>query len=230
MQRIRVYRMGVGTDFTMEGLMGSRQAVHMRGARNITIGVLVSALLVVLLAAAAPALASSVKVLSGNTHLTIPKAQVSALTAKNVAILPVNPAVFQFQWSAGISWWFSLPMASDGTFDYTAKTGTLYHDGKLRFVEVLTNKNVLMGGLRVIFTNAHSIALSSAVGTAPTTRAVVFEATNTPKYTRQGKTIKVDGIQFKLTEAGAFALKSALGVDLPTTTLFADTDLQFKTK
>jgi hypothetical protein len=210
--------------------MGGQEAVHKRGAGNIAMVAMVFALLVVMLAAAAPAMASSVKVLGGDTHLTIPKAQVSALTAKNVAILPVSPVAFQFQWSSGISWWFDLPMASGGTFDYTAKKGTLYHDGKLRFVEVLTNKNVLMGGLRVIFTDSHSIALSSAVGTAPATRAVVFQATNTPKYTRQGKTIKVDGIQFKLTEAGAFALKTALGVDLPTTTLFADTDLQFKTK
>ena len=95
---------------------------------------------------------------------------------------------------------------------------------------MLTNQNLLMGGLRVVFTNAQTIALSSAVGTAPATRAVVFTATNLPSYTKQGKIIKVDGIQFKLTDAGALAIKLALGLDLPTTTLFADTDLQFRIK
>lgn len=209
--------------------MGSQRAVHRRKAGGVA-AVLVCAVLLVVVLGAAPAMAAQVKVVSGDTHLTVPKAQVSSLTAKNVAILNVSPISFRFQWNAGISWWFNLPMASGSTFDYAARKGTLYHDGKLRFVEVLTNKNLLMGGLRVIFTDSHSIALSSAVGTAPTTRAVVFQATNTPKYTRQGKTIKVDGIQFKLTDAGVLAIKNALGVELSTATLFADTDLQFKTK
>jgi hypothetical protein len=210
--------------------MGSPQEVRRRKAGGVAIVVVLCALLVVMLAAAAPAMAASAKVASGDSQLTIPKAQVSALTLKNIAILPVSPVSFRFQWNAGVSWWFDLPMASGGTFDYAAKTGKILHDGKLRFVNVATNKNLLMGGLQVIFTNSHTIALSSAIGTAPTTRAVVLAATNTPKYTKQGKTIKVDGIQFKLTDAGAFAIKTALGVDLSTSTLFADTDLLFKIK
>ena len=207
--------------------MSSPQAVQRRRAGGIAIVVVLFALLVAVLAAA-PAMAAAAKVVSGDTQLTIPKAQVAALTAKNLAILPVVPVSFRFQWDSGISWWFNLPMASDGTFDFSARKGTFYHDGKLRFVNVLTNQNLLMGGLRVVFTNAQTIALSSAIGTAPTTRANVFTATNLPKYTKQGKTIKVDGIQFKLTDAGALAIKTALGLDISTTTIFADTDLQFK--
>ena len=129
-----------------------------------------------------------------------------------------------------MSWLYDLPIASASTFDYAAKKGAFYHAGKLRFVNVLTEQELLMGGLRVVVTNAQTIALSSAVGTAPATRAVVFTATNLPAYTKQGKTIRIDGIQFKLTDAGALALKLALGVDLPTTTLFADVDLLFKIK
>jgi hypothetical protein len=208
--------------------MGNPQEVRRRKAGGVAIVVVLCALLVVMLAAAAPAMAASAKVVSGDSQLTIPTAQVSALTLKSIAVLPVSPVSFRFQWNAGVSWWFDLPMASGGTFDYAAKTGKFYHDGKLRVVNVATNKNLLMGGLQVIFTNSHTIALSSAVGTAPATRAVILAATNTPKYTRQGKTIKVDGIQFKLTDAGAFAIKTALGVELPTSTLFADTDLLFK--
>ena len=144
--------------------MGSPQAVHTRRAGGMAIAVVLSALLVVMLVAAAPAMAAAAKVVSGDTNLTIPKAQVAALTAKNLAILPVDPVAFRFQWDSGISWWFSLPMASGSTFDFSAKKGTLYHDGKLRFVNVLTNQNLLMGGLRVVFTNAQTIALSSAIG------------------------------------------------------------------
>jgi hypothetical protein len=210
--------------------MGSPQAVQRRRAGSVAIVVVLFALLVVMLAAAAPALAASAKVVSGHTQLTVPKAQVTALTAKSVAILPVFPVSFRFQWSSGVRWWFNLPMASGGTFDYGAKKGTLYHDGKLRFANVATNKTLLMGGLRVLVTNSHTVALSSAVGTAPATRAVVFTATNAPKFTKQGKTIKIDGVQFKLTAAGALAIKLALGVELSTSTLFADTDLQYKIK
>jgi hypothetical protein len=210
--------------------MGSRDRLRRRREGGRAVIVVLCALLLIMLAVAAPALVASATVVRGDTQLTVPKAQVAALTTKNLAILPVTPVAFRFQWNNGISWWFDAPVASGGTFDYAAKKGAVYHDGKLRFVNVLTNANLLMGGLRVIFTNANTIALSSAVGTAPATRAVVFTASNTPAYTKQGKTIKVEGIQFKLTAAGAFAIKAALGMDLDTTTLFFDADLQFKIK
>jgi hypothetical protein len=208
--------------------MSSLQAAGTRGAGSIASALMLVALLVVMLTAAAPATAVAVKVVGGDTQLTIPKAQVLALTANDVAVLPVPPVSFRFQWEPGLSWWYDLPIASGSTFDYATKKGAFLHGGKLRFVNVLTEQELLFGGLRVVFTNTRTIALSSAVGTAPATRAVVFTATNTPGYTKQGKTITIDGIQFKLTDAGALALKLALGADLPTTTLFADADLRFK--
>ena len=206
---------------------------HTRGGYRrhaVTAVVVVLALLIVALAAAAPSMAASQKVVSGDTQLTFAKDQVTALTLKNIAVIPVTPVVFGFQWDNGVKWWFDVPMASGSAFDYTAKKGIFYHDGKLRFVNVNTSpqKSLLMGGLRVIVTNSHTFALSSAVGTAPTTRADVFTASNTPLFTRQGKSIKIQGIQFALTAAGAVALRSALGVDLSGLTLNAD--LQFKTK
>ena len=210
--------------------MRSPQAAGTHRARSSAIVVVLLAVLVAMLAAAAPARAASMKVVSGNTYLTIPQAQVSALTVMNVAVLPVSPVSFRFQWEPGVSWWYDLPMASGSTFDYAAKKGSVLHKGKLRFVNVLTDQDLLMGGLRVVFTNAQTIALSSAVGLAPATRAVVFTATNLPAYSKQGKIIKIEGIQFRLTDAGALALKLALGVDLSTSTLFAVTDLQFKIK
>lgn len=208
--------------------MSSLQAAGTRGAGSIASALMLAALLVVMLTAAAPATAAAVKVVGGDTQLTIPKAQVLALTANNTAVLPVPPVSFRFQWEPGLSWWYDLPIASGSTFDYATKKGAVLHGGKLRFVNVLTEQELLFGGLRVVFTNARTIALSSAVGTAPATRAVVLTATNAPGYSKQGKTITIDGIQFKLTDAGALALKLALGVDLPTTTVFADADLRFK--
>ena len=211
--------------------MGSPQAVHTRRAGGIAIVVVLFALLVVMLAAAAPAMAAPAKVVSGDTNLTIPKAQVTALTAKNVALLNTPPVSFRFQWDNGVSWWFGAPMAtSGGTFDYATKKGVLYHNGGLRFVNVANNTTLRMGGLRFLAYGPASFALSAAVGDAPATRANVLIATNAPKFTKQGKTIKIEGVQFLLTDAGALALKTALGVDLSTTTLFADTDLQFKIK
>lgn len=210
--------------------MGSPQAVRTRRAGSIAIVVVLFALLVVMLAAAAPAMAASAKVASGDTNLTIPKAQVTALTAKNVALLNISPVSFRFQWSSGVSWWFEAPMPSGGTFDYATKRGTLYHNGGLRFVNVANNKALRMGGMRFIANGPKSFTFSAAVGDAPATRANVFIATSAPKFTKQGKTIKIAGVQFKLTDAGALALKTALGVELSTSTLLADTDLQFKIK
>jgi len=161
--------------------------------------------------------------------LTIPEAQVTAPTAQSVALLNISPVSFRFQWSSGVSWWFEAPMASGGTFDYTTKS-TLYHDGGLRFVNVANNTTLRMGGMRFIANGPKSFTFSAAVGDAPATRAHVFIAANAPQFTKQGKTIKIDGVQFKLTDAGALTLKTAFGVELSTFTLFADTDLQFKTK
>jgi hypothetical protein len=91
-------------------------------------------------------------VASGDTNLTIPKAQVTAPTAKNVALLNISPVSFRFQWSSGVSWWFEAPMASGGTFDHTTTNGTLYHDGGLRFVNVANNTTLRMGGMWFIAT------------------------------------------------------------------------------
>jgi hypothetical protein len=209
--------------------MSVREGASRRRSGSAALVVALAAL-VVALAVAAPALAATAKVASGDTNLTIPKAQVTSLTAKNVALLNISPVSFRFQWNSGVSWWFQTPMAAGGTFDYATKKGVLYHNGGLRFVNVATNKTLRMGGLRFIANGPKSFTFSAAVGDAPATRANVFIATNAPKFTRQGKAIKIDGVQFKLTDAGALAIKNALGVELSTATLFSDTDVQFKTK
>ena len=61
--------------------MSSPQAAGTRSAGSIASALMLAALLVVMLTAAAPATAAAVKVVGGDTQLTIPKAQVLALTA-----------------------------------------------------------------------------------------------------------------------------------------------------
>jgi hypothetical protein len=198
--------------------------------RSVAMVVLLSALLLIVLAASGPALAASAKVVRGATNFTVPRAQVAALTAKNVALLNAPPMAFRFQWASGVSWWFQAPLKSGGTFDFAAKKGTLYHSGGFRFVNVADNTSLPVGGTRFIAAGPSSFILSASVGTAPATRTPLFAAKNTPKITKRGKVIRIEGVQFKLTSQGALVLKLALGVDLSTETLFSDTDLQFTIK
>jgi hypothetical protein len=210
--------------------MGHSQQVRDRRARDVAMVVLFSALLLIVLAASGPALATSAKVVSGATDFTVSKAQVTALTGKNVALLNAVPVAFRFQWANGVSWWFQAPLASGGTYDFAAKKGTLYHGGGFRFVNVADSTSLRVGGMRIIAAGPSSFTLSASVGSAPATRTPLFAATNTPRITKRGKVVKIEGVEFKLTSQGALVLKLALGVDLSTATLFSDTDLQFTIK
>jgi hypothetical protein len=190
--------------------------------------VLAALVVLVMAVAAGPAAAKSQKVVSGDTHLTIPKARVSALTVQNVAMVNISPVSFRFVWENALSWWFNVPMDKGGTFDFAAKKGTFIHKGGLRFVNVANNTTLRLTGLRVVVNGPSSVVLSAAVGNAPVTRADVMTATNSPAFKMQGKTASIDGVQFKLTAAGVLAVQTALGVTLDSTTLFCDVDLDFK--
>lgn len=192
--------------------------------------VLVILTLLVAALMATPALAGSRKVVNGTTELTVPGAQVTALTAKSVALLPITPVSFRFEWTGVVSWWYSAPMAPGGTFDVAARKGTLTHRGGLRFVNVANGKSLRLEGLRLVVGGPSSYALTAAVGDAPATRAEVMVATNSPRFTRKAKLVAIDGIQFKLTQQTVIAVQEALGVTLDATTLFADTDVELRVK
>ena len=191
---------------------------------------LVALVVTVAAVAAGPAAAKAQKVVSGATHLSIPRARVTALTVQNVALADITPVSFRFVWTNALSWWFSVPMAAGGTFDYAATKGTFIHKGGIRFVNVATNTTLRLTGLRVVVNGPSSVVLSAAVGNAPVTRADVMTSTSSPAVTRQGKTVSIDGIQFKLTAAGVLAVQTALGVTLDATTVFAEADLDFTLK
>ena len=126
---------------------------------------------------------------------------------KNVAILPVSPVSFRFQWEPGLSWWFDRPMASGGTFDYATKKGTFSTTASCASSTCATEQELLWAVCAWSSRTRRPSPCRRPWARPPATRAVVFTATNTPGYTKQGKTIKIDGIQFKLTDAGALAIK-----------------------
>ena len=192
------------------------------------------ALVVLMLAVALPAQAATAPVRSGSTQLVVNAKVVTHLQAMNVSIINIAPVTFSPKWvSAGMQWWYRVPMSNDGTvYDYTKKKGTFYHNGSIRWVEAsgTTHKQVRWQGLRVLALGASSYQLSAAVGEAPTTRLIVATANNTPKFTKSGKAITIDGVQFKLTTAGEASLFAYLGEHISMTSILFDTDLLFNMK
>ena len=55
--------------------------------------------------------------------------------------------------------------------------------------------------------------------------SILATSTHAPKITHSGKAYKIDGVQFKLTDAGVAAIYSVLGVNLDKTKVIFDTDL-----
>lgn len=185
--------------------------------------------LTVLALTAGPADAGSRKVVNGSTEFSVPGSQVTALTAKQIALIPIDPVSFRFEWTGVVGWWYGDPMGPGGTFDLAAHKGTLVHLGGLRFVNVADGRSLHLDALRLIVRGS-SVTVNASVGEPPATRADVMVATNSPKYTRQAKHMTIDGIQFSLTQQTVIAVQEALGVTLDTTSLFATADVQFRVK
>jgi hypothetical protein len=205
-----------------------------RGGTVVTVLVLF-ALVVLMLAVAVPAQAASTKVKSGSTQMTVKANVVTHLQSLNVGINAVAPVTYKAQWvGAGLQWWFRAPMSSDGSvYTYSTKKGTFYHNGSLRWVEAsaATHLHSRWQGLRVYANGASSYSLSAAVGDSPNVqRITVATATNTPKITKNGKAIKIDGVQFKLTAEGQASLLAAIGETISTSVILFDTDLLFNMK
>jgi hypothetical protein len=203
-----------------------------------------SVLLVIVVAlalfvSAVPAQAASVKVVKGNTQMNMDPKVVASLVGVSVVVDDISPATLTVNWTSGINWLFNLPIyVSDGgsTYDWSAKTGTFYHSGGIRFADVKNGRQTRFQGVRVIASGANSYKLSVAIGTAPASRLIVATSANKPSITKSGKKVSIQGIQFKLTPGtygGAAVLEKVL--DLPATsfstaTVFFDTDIFFTLK
>ncbi|HZL64634.1 MAG TPA: hypothetical protein VFD50_06810 [Thermoleophilia bacterium] len=192
-----------------------------------------------LLIFAVPAQAATVKVVKGNTQMNLDKNVVKNLVGQNVVVDDISPATLTVNWTSGINWFFNVPIytgSTGSTYNWGNKTGTLYHNGGIRFANVFVGpKQTRFQGLRVIATGPHTYTLSAAVGTAPAVRLNIATATNTPTFSKSGRKCSIQGLQFRLTAGplgGAQALKDQLGLaTLPSTTIvFFDTDLFFTLK
>ena len=210
--------------------MGS-QYVRSRRAGIVTV-LLLFALVVLMLAVALPANAATAKVKSGSSQMVVQASTVTHLQAKNVSIMAVAPVTYKAQWTShGMQWWYRVPMVASGSvYNFTTKKGTFYHSGSLRWVEAsaTTHLHSRWQGLRVYANGASTYSLSAAVGDSPNIqRITVATATNTPKIVKNGKAMKINGVQFKLTTEGQTSLLEALGETISMSEIILDADLLF---
>jgi len=192
------------------------------------------AVLTAVLVIAVPAQASNVK--SGSTNLTVSAAYVTELHAKNVSMAAVSPATMKTKWTSKdyMYYWFRVPMvaksgANRSTYVAKTGTGTFYHSGSLRFVEAsaIAHKIFRVEGIRIIALSKTSYQMSVSYKTAagPYARVTLATSTHAPKITHSGKSYKIDGVQFKLTQAGHDAILATIGESLDMTKIIFDTDL-----
>jgi hypothetical protein len=215
--------------------MDSPQAVHRRRAGSIAVVLMLFALLVVMLAVAVPAQASVVK--SGSSQPDVEASMVSELQSKHTSIHAIAPMTFKPLWDKQglMRWWFRAPMVKGGTYNYATKKGTFYHNGSMRWMEAsgATHYQFQMEGIRIIAlaANNYQMSVSYEVSSGVYDRIVFAQATNTPGFTKNGKAIKIGGIQFKLTDAGEAALNTALHeTGFSKTLVLFDTNMMFNLK
>jgi hypothetical protein len=209
--------------------------MHCRSRSVLLVLVVALALLVFVV----PAQAASVKVTKGNTQMNMDPKVVANLVGVDVVVDDLSPATLTVNWTSGINWLFNVPIyTGDGSsaYDWSAKSGTLYHSGGIRFADVKNGPQTRFQGVRVIAGGANSYKLSVAIGTAPASRLIVATSTNKPSITKSGKKVSIQGIQFKLTPGtygGAAVLAKVLNLpatSFSTSLVFFDTDLFFTLK
>jgi len=208
------------------------------GSRS-RVAIIALAVLVAMLVVAVPAMAAS-NVKQGDTKLLTPSSMVTHLQAKNVTVNAVAPVTYTAQWKSALSWLFDATMAmKSGAKDtfYNTKTGqgAFYHSGGLLWVESSATKHLpyKWQGMRIVANNKNSYSLVVTAGNAKPYVAndVVATSTHPTKITHSGKKYHIDGVQFKLTTAGATQIQTALGeTGLSTTLMLFDGDIYFTMK
>jgi hypothetical protein len=175
-------------------------------------------LLVVVLAV--PAQAATVK--KGSSQMTIGAVYVTELAKLHVTAAPVAPATMtsKFTKAGNLYYWFRVPMAKTSggktsTWSPSTGKGTFYHSGSIRFVEASATAHKIFRaeGIRIIANSKTSYTMSVSYKTTagPYLRVDLATSTHAPKITHSGKAYKIDGVQFKLTQAGHDAIESVLG-------------------
>jgi hypothetical protein len=194
------------------------------------------AVLLAVLVVAVPAQAGTVK--AGSSQMTIGPAYVTELAKLHVTPGAVSPAtmVTKFNSKDQAYYWFRVPMAKKSgsytsTWSPSTGKGTFYHSGSIRFIEASgsTHKTFRAEGIRIIANSKTSYTMSVSYKTdaGPYLRVNLAASTHAPKITHSGKSYKIDGVQFKLTQAGHDAIESVLGAgeSFDMTSIIFDADL-----
>ena len=131
-------------------------------------------------------------------------------------------------------YWFRVPMAKTSggkTSNWSPSTGkgTFYHSGSIRLVEAsaVTHKIFRAEGIQIIANSKTSYTMSVSYKTTagPYARVILATSTHAPKITHSGKSYKIDGVQFYLTDAGVAAIHSLIGETLDKSVMFFDVNL-----
>jgi hypothetical protein len=192
------------------------------------------AVLVAMLVVALPAMAGTVA--KGSSQMTVGATYATELSNQHIDLAAVSPATMQTKFTAKdqMYYWFRVPMAKTSggkTSNWNPSTGkgTFYHSGSIRFVEATggTHKIFRAEGIQIIAASQTSYTMSVSYKTTagPYARVNLATSTHAPKITHSGKSYKIDGVQFKLTDAGDAAIFSLLGVNLDKTKVMFDADL-----
>lgn len=153
------------------------------------------ALLLAALTCASTALGASLPVGGGETRLSLTSGLDQALRQEGVTIKPLGPANLQGRK-------LTLPVAS-GAFDADASSGALAHSGGLKLVA--ERKAVALRDLRL---DTSSKSLSAIVAGQRVRLARLGGA----KLEREGFDVRLAAKHLPLTQAGAAALNSAIGL------------------
>lgn len=200
------------------------------------LALLALAVAIAVLVIAVPAQAGTIA--KGSSNMTVSPSLTHTLNTAHVSLSPVAPATMVTKWqkATGMMYlWFRAPMKAGGNWNPTTGVGTFFHNGSIRIAETSTSPQKVFRaeGIRIIALNKTTYQLSvtypeaaymNLLGTNYE-RVTLATSTHAPKITHNGKSYKIDGVQFKLTPEGIAAIESTIGVKMPGDVVFFDTNL-----
>jgi hypothetical protein len=182
--------------------------------------------LTAVLAGAASAEGSSVRLVGDKTKFVTDPATTKVLLDNGISPQPVGPTGFQLlQKDEGLSVRYSFPITG-GSVNLSALTGVIDHSGGINFVNMNNGKSLLLTNFRI---KLGSATLTAEVNGNPAARVAILDLDfSRAKIISQGRHVRVKNVDASLTEAAAGALNASLGVtffsagiDLGTAQVFA---------
>ena len=166
--------------------------------------------LTAVLAGAASAEGSSVRLVGDKTKFVTDPATTKVLLDNGISPQPVGPTGFQLlQKDEGLSVRYSFPITG-GSVNLSALTGAIDHSGGINFVNTNNGKSLLLTNFRI---KLGSATLTAEVNGNPAARVAILDLDfSRAKIISQGRHVRVKNVDASLTEAAAGALNASLGV------------------